>query len=159
MNFRQRINKAKGGVVKLMEILDHPPEFQGEAKEKTKSALRARREAFLSAASLVVKIYDWEEGESRAKVDPEWYKKTIASLINKGDNVIDMMFDGLGSEIDKEKEDIMNSDIAAKKEVPHSIDLIREELKTLKGIMERTKDGEFTIEKNTQSWNMKYAED
>lgn len=159
MTFKQRIAKAKTGVKKLIEILDSPPEFHGDKKDKTKSALRARREAFLSASSLVVKIYDWEEGEVRGDVNPKWYKDTINSLISKGENVIDMMFDGLQSDIDKASEDAMNGDIAAKKEVPVSVDAIRNELKKLKDIIKRTDDGNaFSMDRVNVSWNIKYAE-
>lgn len=160
--FKSKIKKAKDGVKELIEILDSAPNLFGDEKDKTRSVLKARKEAFLAASALVLKIYDWEESENSGKsISPKWYKDVIQELINKGENVIDVMFDGLQSKIGKNNEEETNSDIAAKKEVPESVDLINKEIRSLRETLERTNntsDDDFTLERKTISLNIKYAE-
>lgn len=156
MDFKAGIRKTKRGIEKMIKMLDADADF-GSTKSKT--ILKSRRAAFITAAQMTVSLYEMEVEEVRSKIDSAWYKKTINKLIEKGESEIDTMFDGVAQDIIISKEGDYSEDINAKSAAFKDVQMMREEVKKLEQIIkENTNEDSFEIIKGSDGVCEGYAE-
>lgn len=155
-DFKSGIKKTKTGIIKTIKMLDSDADFESA---NTKTILKSRKEAFITAAQMTIGLHEMEVEELVSKVDSDWYKKTITLLIEKGQSEIDTMFDGIAQDVKVAANGDYSAEVKAKNEAFADVRTMREEVKKLEQIMaENTSNASFDIGSSTVNDCLRHAE-
>lgn len=135
MNFKKDIPKVKKGINVLIKEMG-----DGVRGGKTKTILESQKDAFINASRLTIDLYYFEDSETDGYPDVDWYISTIESIIEKGSDVIKLLFDGIASPITSDNQNERKSDIAAKPMAFGNIKEIKQKLDELKEILDKGKE-------------------